>query len=134
MKKTMLIHSEISYLIASLGHMDKIVIADSGLPIPKHVKKIDLALKKGVPGFIETLETLLSECCVERAWIAKELVQTSGSGSIHQQLVDQLGSTPLETISHEQFKQMVSDHAVAVIRTGEHTPYANVILQSGVVF
>lgn len=130
----MLIHSEISHLIASLGHMDRIVIADSGLPVPAHVTKIDLALKKGVPSFIETLETVLSECCVEKVWIAEELVQASESGPTHQQLLERIGSTPVETVSHEQFKQMVSDYAVAVIRTGEHTPYANVILQSGVVF
>jgi D-ribose pyranase len=31
-------------MIASLGHTDKIVIADAGLPIPKETKRIDLAL------------------------------------------------------------------------------------------
>jgi D-ribose pyranase len=36
-------------------------------------------------------------------------------------------------ISHEDFKQLTRD-SQAIVRTGECTPYANVILKSGVVF
>jgi D-ribose pyranase len=57
----------VSYLIANLGHTDKIVIADCGLPIPPNIKKIDLALMWGIPGFIDTLKTVLSEMHVEKS-------------------------------------------------------------------
>ncbi|MHB1407824.1 MAG: RbsD/FucU domain-containing protein, partial [Desulfitobacteriaceae bacterium] len=40
MKKIGILNSEISRVISELGHMDKIVIADAGLPIPAHVKRI----------------------------------------------------------------------------------------------
>lgn len=132
MKKGKLIHSELSYTVASLGHMDKLVIADSGLPVPGHVKKIDLALTQGVPGFMETLQTVLSECCVEKAWIADEV--KVNNPSVHQQISNALAQIPIETVSHAHFKQMVTDNATVVVRTGECTPYANVILQSGVAF
>lgn len=132
MKKTTLLHSELSQLISSLGHMDKIVIGDAGLPIPKEVQRIDLALKAGIPGFIDTLETVLTELCVEKAMIASEMKDNNASN--YEKLIRLLGDTPIETVTHEQLKAMMKKEAVAVIRTGEFTPYANVILQSGVVF
>jgi len=39
----------------------------------------------------------------------------------------------VELVSHEELKRL-SQKAAAVVRTGEFTPYANVILYSGVVF
>ena len=56
MKKTPLINSEISAVIAQLGHMDTIVIGDMGLPIPDHVLRIDLAVRMGLPSFQDVLE------------------------------------------------------------------------------
>lgn len=132
MKKNVLLHSEISYLIANLGHTDRIVIADCGLPVPQHVQKIDLAVMRGIPGFIDTLKAVLSEMHVEKALIADEWQQ--GGGQVYGEFRGVLGDIPTESISHEKFKELVSQSSVAVIRTGECTPYANVILQSGVVF
>ena len=65
MKKSTLINSEISYEISKMGHTDSIVVCDSGLPIPSGVKRIDLALKKGLPTFLDTLDTILEELEVE---------------------------------------------------------------------
>jgi len=131
MKKTGIINSELSGLISLLGHTDTIVIADSGLPIPSGVKRIDLALKRGVPGYLETLETILDEMQVEAYTIADEMKLNNS------ELLDQterlLNEAKKHSVSHEQFKAM-TQQAKAVIRTGECTPYANVILHSGVTF
>ena len=40
----------------------------------------------------------------------------------------------LERVPHEQFKALTRDGTSAFVRTGECTPYANVILCSGVTF
>jgi len=114
MKKGKLINHPISGLIASLGHTDEIVIADAGLPIPKETKRIDLALTRGIPTFEDTLRTILDEMCVE----VFELIQ------------DSLGDVPVEQIPHPEFKERTG-RSKAVIRTGEFTAYANVILVSG---
>lgn len=74
MKKTYLLNSEISEVVARLGHTDLLVIADSGLPIPDGVKRIDIALTKGIPSFKDTLNTVLTELGVEKAYIAKEMI------------------------------------------------------------
>ena len=73
MKKTKLINSEISYTISKMGHTDSLTIGDCGLPIPDEVNRIDLALNMDVPTFLETLDTVLEELCVEEIVIAKEI-------------------------------------------------------------
>ena len=77
MKKTILINSRLSEVIASMGHTDTIAIADSGLPIPKDVERIDLALTRDIPRFLDTLRVILSELCVEEATIATEMKEKS---------------------------------------------------------
>lgn len=131
MKKIGIIHSELSRLISELGHTDTIVIADSGLPIPPGVKRIDLALKRGVPGYLETLETIMEEMQIERYTVADEMSQVSPE--IFERTRLTLEDAEAHSVSHERFKELTR-LAKAVIRTGEHTAYANVILHAGVTF
>jgi D-ribose pyranase len=139
MKKTKLINSEISYLLAKLGHGDRIVIADAGLPVPDQVKRIDLAVKEGVPGFLDVLDVVLAEERVEEVVIAQETETVSPL--LYQEILAKFAEVEraeairikIVTVSHEEFKK-ATGNAKAIIRTGEFTPYANVILKSGVVF
>ncbi len=131
MKKTTLLNQPVSSVIAGLGHTDTLVIADAGLPIPEETRRIDLAVKAGTPGFIETLSTVLTEMQVEKAIIAEEMTQVSPE--MFAALKEILGGIPIEMVTHLIFKEMTRN-ARAVVRTGEFTPYANVILVSGVTF
>lgn len=128
MKKGKLINHQISELIASLGHTDEIVIADAGLPIPKETRRIDLALTRGIPSFEDVLRTVLEEMFVEKAIVSNEI--KSFSPQILELIQKKLGDVPVESIPHLQFKER-NKIARAIIRTGEFTPYANVILVSG---
>ena len=74
MKKTKMINSELSYTISKMGHTDSLTIGDCGLPIPDEVKRIDLALTHNVPTFIQTLDVVLEELCVEEVVIAEQIV------------------------------------------------------------
>lgn len=131
MKRTTLLHAELSDVIARLGHGDLLVIGDAGLPIPDGPRRIDLAVMADVPRFQDVLAAVLSEMQVESAVIADELAPTNPA--VHAELLRQLGSTPVATLSHENFKA-ATRVARAIVRTGEFSPYANVILRSGVVF
>lgn len=130
MKKTALLNIALSQLIAGLGHGDSIVIGDAGLPVPPGVPLIDLALTREVPGMIETVLAILTEMQVERHIVASEL--GTHNPAIAQQ-ISQMGLPGLQQMSHDDFKQR-TQQARAVIRTGECSPYANLILISGVVF
>ena len=131
MKKSTLINSEISYEISKMGHTDSIVVCDSGLPIPSGVKRIDLALKKGLPSFLDTLDTILEELEVEEVIIAEEIIEASND--LYKEIEKRLSNITITTVSHEDFK-MLTKESKAIVRTGEFTPYANIILTSGVVF
>ncbi|MED0674120.1 D-ribose pyranase [Aneurinibacillus thermoaerophilus] len=131
MKKIGALNSEITAVISQLGHTDTIVIGDCGLPIPDGVKRIDLALKPGLPSFIDTLEVVLEEMQVEAAVLAEEI--KTHNPKIEQQVREILHDAEVSYVSHEQLKRL-SERAKAVIRTGEATPYANVVLRSGVIF
>ncbi|MGX7446480.1 D-ribose pyranase [Dolosigranulum pigrum] len=129
MKKHGILNSSISKVLADLGHTDQIIIADCGLPIPDHVKKIDLALKLGSPSFSEVFEVVLENMYVEHAVIANEITE-------HNEQLENIINNSIDNInyvSHEELKKQ-SNVAKAIIRTGEATPYANVILQAGVNF
>jgi D-ribose pyranase len=131
MKKTTLLQSDLSYIIATLGHLDRLVIADAGLPIPAETVRIDLALTKGVPGAVQTLKVVLEEMQVERMILAQEARERNPGFLAEVQAL--MPGGPVEFVSHSDFKAQTRE-ARAVVRTGEFAPYANVILVSGVVF
>ena len=132
MKRGELLNSYLSGLIADLGHKDKIVIADAGLPVPEGVEKIDLAVSCGLPGFVDTLKVVLSEYQIETGIMAEE-IRAENPMILDETLAILPGEIEPEYISHEDFKRMTED-CRAVIRTGECSPFANIILVAGVTF
>ncbi|MEG2868708.1 MAG: D-ribose pyranase [Terrisporobacter sp.] len=131
MKKSVLINSKISSVVSKMGHTDMLTICDSGLPIPRNVDRIDLALKHGIPTFLDTLDTVLEELKVEEVVIACEMEAVSGN--LYKEIEDRFKDVKITKVAHEDFKSMTKD-SMAIVRTGEFTPYANIILKSGVVF
>ncbi|MBP6473208.1 MAG: D-ribose pyranase [Chloroflexi bacterium] len=131
MKKGQLLNQPISAVIAGMGHTDELVIGDAGLPIPAGPQRIDLALTGGIPAFLDTLDAVLSELAVETAVIATEMITTSPD--LYAAIQGRLGTIRIIHVPHEAFK-VRTQFAKAIIRTGEFTPYANIILLSGVVF
>lgn len=139
MKKTTILNAQLSHLIATMGHTDGLTICDAGLPIPSDQTCVDLALTKGLPDFLSTLEVVLSELFVEKILLAEEIKQKNPQ--VEKKLLDlieknakeQTKTISIEYVSHEEFKQH-SNQAKGVVRTGECSPYANIILYSGVPF
>lgn len=130
MKKTGLLHGELSKIIAELGHGQTIVIADCGLPVPPHVPMIDLSVSPGVPSLLDVLKAVGAELAIESAELTKELQH---SGPEYFDTIAKQVSVPIEVVTHSDFKEHVQN-ACAVVRTGECTPYANVLLVAGVTF
>ena len=135
MKRTRLLNSELSYAISRIGHTASITLCDAGFPIPSAVKRIDLAIDEGYPSFIRTLDALLSEMMVEEIVVASEI--HSQNPNIYREMMELFRNHQMEPtvtqVPHDELKQL-SGSSEAIVRTGECTPYANVILKSGVVF
>jgi D-ribose pyranase len=130
-RKGELLNQPLTNVIAGLGHLDELVIADAGLPVPPQTERVDLALTAGIPGFLDSLQVVMSELEVESAVIAKEMLEENPR--MYHDLLAILADLPMEHVSHETFKEMTA-LARAVVRTGEFTPYANIILRAGVRF
>lgn len=131
MKKRGILNKELNTLLASLGHTDTIVIADCGLPIPNENARIDLSLVKGFPPFLSVLDAVVDELEIEAIVLAEEIKDQNPD--LYESIRARMGGVPVQFVPHEQFKAMTKQ-AKAVIRTGEATPYANIILRSGVNF
>ena len=118
-------------MIAGLGHLDIITVCDAGLPIPLQSKRIDLAVVPGIPSFMEVLSALANELIIQEILIAKELEVKNHDFVIH--IKEIFPGVKTTFIDHDEFK-VKTNQSKAYIRTGECTPYANVILISGVSF
>lgn len=132
MQKVGILNSAIAKVLADLGHTDTIVIGDCGLPVPAGVPKIDLALKLGTPSFMEVVTEVAKYMEIEKVEVAAEIKEQNPAvyGAMQDLFQDQQWIIDED---HEKFKAETKK-AKVVIRTGEITPYANVILHSNVIF
>ena len=128
MKKEGIINARLAGALARLGHTDHVIVCDAGLPIPPGPEVVDLAFRFGVPSFETVLSGVLEELVIEGATAAEEVDGNPRSYEFLTTRLPDLGLVP-----HEELKRMVPG-AKLVIRTGEATPYSNVILRCGVPF
>ncbi len=127
------INPQLSRIISETGHTDLLVVTDAGLPIPAGSERVDLAYRPGDPAFFDVLDTVLAELVIEGAIVSAEVEERSPQ--VLQGLrdrLDPLGIT-IQLIPHDEFKLRTHD-ARAFVRSGEFTPYANIILQAGVAY
>ena len=137
-------------IISQLGHTESLLIANASLPIPQHVYCVDVSLCVGVPSLLQTLEVIMQELVIESTIIAKEVALHHSN--IYESMrilfghqddgiftkekifgtetkVSGIGKKG-EIVAHGEFKQLCDECRFA-IRTGECTPYANIILVGG---
>jgi len=131
MRKGKLLNSKIVSVLSKMGHTDQLTIGDAGLPIPDTAERIDLALVKGMPGFMETVKAIEADMVIEKVILANEIRENNPE--VLEALEKLFEGIEIEFVSHEAFKEKTGT-SKAVVRTGECTPYANIILQSGVDF
>lgn len=131
MKRNGILNAQLAGLIAALGHKDCFLIGDAGMPIPAGVPIVDLVLCGGVPTFRQVLDAVLEETVIESFLLAEEIHEKNPALLGYMQ--QKLAGLPYEFIPHTEFKQRAAQVRFA-IRTGEFTPYPNVILTAGVAF
>ncbi len=132
MKKGGHLNREVSRVLARMGHTDSLVIADCGLSVPEEVECIDLSLALGDPSFLRVLDSVLADFKVERAVFATEAKEHNAAVAARASSLCKK-QVQVEFVAHETLKELTR-RARAVIRTGEATPFANVLLYSGVIF
>lgn len=131
MKKKGIIHGQLAGAFAALGHKDRFLLCDAGMPIPSGVPIIDLAVVGGVPTFRQVFDAIMDEIVVEQYTLAEEIKKTNPEILGH--LRDTLKGAEEDFIPHVDLKKE-SAHVKFAVRTGEFSYYPNVILQAGVCF
>lgn len=131
MKRNYILNGELSKAVAGVGHTQYLVLCDAGLPIPTGVKMIDLSLVKGKPSLMEVLKAVSEEMVIESFIVASELemVNSKFLGEIQ----EVLKGISYRTVKHEKFKELTKS-SYTIVRTGECSSYANLILVGGVNF
>lgn len=131
MKKDRLLNPNIISEIAALGHTEYLCIADCGLPIPKDVKIVDVSITAGIPSFMEVLSSVNEELVTESYIVASEIDDVNPK--LMKDIENTLKGLPVKKVPHDKFKELVKE-SKCVIRTGETSSYANILLVGGVNF
>lgn len=131
MKRDKLLNRDIVAEVAALGHTEYMCIADCGLPVPKGVKVIDISIVAGKPSFLEVVDAVAQELVIESIILAGEIEEKNPT--LSNAMNDRFGKMPISKVPHEEFKKL-TEKAKCIIRTGENSSFANVILVGGVNF
>ena len=132
MLKHGIINADIKYLLASLGHRDRIAITDAGYNVPSSIPKIDIAVLPGMPELLPILDGVLDEIAVEQVVLAEEI--KSMSPKLHEEYRKRFPEKKICYIPHSEFDEVIKD-VKGVIRTGQYGLHApNIILQAGCTY
>lgn len=128
MKKTGILHPELSHMVASSGHTDYIVLADKGFPIPGDIKRINLGFMEDHPTILEVSQALSLEMNIDRLIITDEMADISPERVT--ELKEMFPNIQMERVSHSEFKEL-SHTAFGAVKTADTCSYANIIVVSG---
>jgi len=142
-----ILHNDLARAVARLGHGDMLVIADRGFPFPRHreTECIDVSVGRNLPKFVDVVKVVLEELEIEKVIIANETKTVSPDiysdiKKVISEKKNKGNDIIEENIPHLEFKDLVLNGALqgkevkVFVKTGEFTPYANIILISGVDF
>ena len=128
MLKSGILNPQINSLLSRIRHTNTLVIADRGFPFWPEVETVDISLVDDVPSVLQVLRAIRANFVVGKAWMAEEFLQSS-SEDMRADFAQALSGVPLAFEPHADFKSE-PPAAIGLIRTGDTTQYANVIIES----
>jgi D-ribose pyranase len=127
MLKSGILNPQINALLSRFRHTNTLVIADRGFPYWPQLETIDIALTDDIPTVDDVLSAVLKTIQVGPIFMAEEF-RTHNSHEILEKRL-QLTGKNITFEPHIEFKRRVPA-AIGLIRTGDTTQYANIILES----
>jgi D-ribose pyranase len=129
MFNTRILNPAVLSLLARVRHTNTLVIADRGFPCWPHLETVDLSLTDNVPTVLQVLAALRPDFRIAHAYMAREFKKANDTGA-RVRFAQALAGVPVRFELHANLKLRVPG-AIGLIRTGDMTPYANVVLVSG---
>jgi D-ribose pyranase len=123
-----ILNPAINSLLSRVRHTNTLVIADRGFPFWPHLETVDISLVDDMPRVLDVLSAIKQNFSIGRVFAAQEFLAVN-SPHTASSLEDALLGIPITFESHLEFKKRVP-HAIGLIRTGDTTQYANLILES----
>ena len=128
MLKSGILNPQINALLSRVRHTNLLVIADRGFPFWPTIETVDIALVDGIPTVLQVLAAIRPNFSIGKALMAMEFVQHN-TPEVCAAFAAALDGIALEHPPHVEFKKNVPA-AIGLIRTGDTTQYANLILES----
>jgi len=129
MLKTGILNPQINSLLARVRHTNMLVIADRGFPFWSMIETVDISLADGIPTVLQVLVAIRPNFDISQIFMAEEF-RAENSRETQALFAQTAGDIPVTFEPHNEFKKRVPQ-AIGLIRTGDTTQYANMLLVSG---
>ena len=129
MLKTGILNPQLNSLLSRVRHTNTLVVADRGFPFWPQIETVDISLVDDLPTVLQVLAAVRKNFDIAQACMAREF-QKNNSAATRAAFEKGLAGIPTKFEPHVDFKKRVP-HAIGIIRTGDTTQYANMILVSG---
>jgi D-ribose pyranase len=128
MLKTGILNPQLNALLARVRHTNTLVIADRGFPFWPEIETVDVSVVDDLPTVLQLLHAVRANFVVGAAWMAEEF-RGANDAKTQADFASALEGVKLAYEPHVTFKKRVPS-AIGLIRTGDATPYTNIILES----
>jgi D-ribose pyranase len=128
MLKSGILNPAINSLLSRVRHTNTLVIADRGFTFWPQIETVDISLVDDIPRVIDVLAAIQRNFSLGRVFAAQEFL-AGNSPQTASELENSLLGIPITFEPHIEFKKRVPS-AIGLIRTGDTTQYANLILES----
>jgi len=128
MLKTGILNPQINSLLSRVRHTNTLVIADRGFPFWPAIETVDISVVDDLPTVLQLLNAIRPNCQIGKAWMAHEFLKANNPKT-RAAFTEALQGIELTHEPHVEFKKRVP-HAIGLIRTGDTTQYANLVLES----
>jgi D-ribose pyranase len=116
-------------LLARVRHTNALVISDRGFPFWPEIETVDVSVVDDLPTVLQLIAAVRANHNFTQAFMAKEFKANNSAATLGK-FAKSLAGVPTQFEAHVDFKKRVP-HAIGLIRTGDTTQYANLILISG---
>lgn len=128
MLKIGILNPAINSLLCRIRHTNTLVIADRGFPYWPEIETVDISLVDDIPKVLDVLCAIRKNFVVGRIYMAQEFHAVNDAPKRQALVLACQGAEVVEE-PHVEFKRRVPA-AIGLIRTGDTTQYANLIIES----
>ena len=131
MIQTGILNPHVLDLIARVRHTNTLVISDWAFPFWPEIETVDISLTHNIPTVLDVLDLLKQNYKIGKIWQAEEFIATNTEDKIKafDTSFAEIPDVQVTRLGHNDLKKMVPQ-AIGLIRTGDATPYGNIILES----